>query len=71
MCGEKDRDIDLASLQAGVGWLVEKFTKKTPPPKSNIDTQNDGCFSMYLRLQTWLCWVSMLDFRGINFVPKI
>ena len=24
------------------------------PPKTNIDTQDDGPWKMYLRLQTWL-----------------
>ena len=34
------------------------------PPKSNIDIKNDGPWTMYVRLQTWLVRVSMLDFRG-------
>ena len=38
--------------------LVDEFSYT--PPKSNIDTQNDGFL-------TWLFWVSMLDFRGVIF----
>ena len=36
--------------------------KPATPPKSNIDTKNDDlqCSSF----QTWLFWVSLLDFRG-------
>ena len=39
--------------------------KPATPPKSNIDTKNDDLkYLQCISFQTWLFWVSLLDFRG-------
>ena len=47
------------------------FTRRFTPPNLHINTKKDGPWKMYLRLQTWLCCVSMLNFRAkTSWVPR-
>ena len=45
---------------------VGRPTGSQKPLKSNMDTQNDG-LEKVTPFKTWLFWVSMLDFWGVNF----
>ena len=48
--------------------VVPRFQWFTPP-KSNIDTKNDG-FKKCISFQIWLFWVSMLVLGGVlAFIP--
>ena len=46
-----------------ISW-GQDFERDIPPPKSNIDTKNDG-FLKCISFQTWLFGVSMLVFGGV------
>ena len=45
----------------------EFWKTRDTPPKSNIDSKNDGPWKMY-PCKTWLFWVSMLDFMGVTLI---
>ena len=52
-------------------WGIIGGIGPVTPQKSNIDTKNDGLENVS-PFQTWLFWISMLDFREGRFpIPQL
>ena len=73
--GEKHTNV--SNKKSTTSWKIWYMFRPSPsklhPQNKNIDTKNDGLemIGKCISFQTWLFWVSMLDFRGVCLVSNI
>ncbi len=61
-CWEVHPPYPLTLIREGFDWIM---VAHITPPKTNIDTQNDGLQKVIYPFQIWQFSISMLVFRGV------